>query len=343
MIDLSQLIRPSVRALQPYSSARNEYSGISDVYLDANENPSGTLNRYPDPFQGELKARISELKKLPASSIFIGNGSDEIIDLLFRLFCDPGKDSVVILPPTYGMYEVCAALNDTDVLTCPLDTAFDIDLLTLLPMFTEQNVKVLFLCSPNNPTGNVLSPDRILEVLNQFNGIVVVDEAYIDFSNTTSWINQLERFKNLVVLQTMSKAFGLAAARVGIAYASPIIVEYLTKIKPPYNVSLLNQRAALERLSEIALVQKEIDQLKIERERLSLELTKIPCCIHLFPSEANFLLVQFTDADAVYYFLKKNGIIVRNRNTQISGCLRITVGLPKENDLLLNTLKSFNQ
>lgn len=323
----------------PYSSARDEYQGKEGIFLDANESPFGPLNRYPDPRQRALRAAIASLKGVPEESVFLGNGSDEVIDLCYRIFCNPGTDRVVIFPPTYGMYQVSAAVNDVEVMKVPLDENFDIDIPEVTPLLDDDSIKLIFICSPNNPTGNSMDPDKIEFIIRNFRGIVVLDEAYADFSGKPSFIDKTGIYDNLVVMQTFSKAMGMAAARIGMAFASPDILKYFFRIKPPYNISTLNQEAALERLKELRPVTVQTDTLVAERIRLAEKLATIPAVEKVWPSDANFLLVRVKDADAVYDRLIAGNIIVRNRNRDVTGCLRITAGTRSENDSVIEELK----
>jgi histidinol-phosphate aminotransferase len=337
-MNLSNLVRPNILRLKPYSSARDEFKGKEGIFLDANENPFGKLNRYPDPGQNDLKQKLASIRNVSPENIFIGNGSDEAIDILFRVFCEPGRDKVVICPPTYGMYEVCAGINDTGVIRIPLTNDFQLDIESLSRLdIRAESIKMIFLCSPNNPTGNTLL--NIHNVLEIFKGIVVVDEAYIDFSDAESYINKIADHPRLVVLQTMSKARGLAAARIGIAYASPKIVAFLNKVKPPYNISTLNQEAALKALDNQAVFEKQKQEILAQKRYLQDELIKLACVNKIFTSDANFLLVDVTDADMIYNELVKSRIITRNRNSVIRNCVRITVGTKSENQKLLQQLK----
>lgn len=339
--DVNAWMRPNVRAMQPYSSARDEFHGSASVFLDANENPyNAPYNRYPDPMQWTLKARISEIKGVPVASIFLGNGSDEPIDLLLRAFCEPGKEKMLTTDPTYGMYQVAAEVNNVACVKVPLRDDFSLDLPALLARIDDAT-KLIYLCSPNNPTGNSLGHDVIREVLRRFRGIVVVDEAYIDFSAGPSFLRELSEWPNLVVLQTLSKAWGCAAIRLGMAFASPEIIGVLNKIKYPYNVNLLTQEKALELLDEDRM-HHQLAQILQERTRLCRDLSAIPLVRRIYPTDANFLLVDVGDADGVYHKLVEEGIIVRNRNrvTLCRGCLRITVGTPEEDDRLLEALKN---
>ena len=289
MFELEKLVRPNILSLKPYSSARDDFKGSEGVFLDANENPFGMLNRYPDPTQKELKKSISALKKTAVENIFVGNGSDEVIDILFRIFCDPGKDKVIICPPTYGMYEVSANINNVNIISIPLDEKFQLNTHQIL----NTEAKMIFLCTPNNPTGNVLN--EVEEILKQFNGIVIVDEAYIDFSEVPSFSAKLNKYPNLVVMQTLSKAWGLAAARVGIAFASTAIISLMNKVKPPYNVSALNQNAAIEALTKQNEFQKQKELILTQRAWLHDQLLKQSFVKTIHPSDANFLLVEVTD------------------------------------------------
>lgn len=339
--DVNAWMRPNIRAMQPYSSARDEFHGSASVFLDANENPyNAPYNRYPDPMQWTLKARISEIKGVPVESIFLGNGSDEPIDLLLRAFCEPGKEKMLTTDPTYGMYQVAAEVNNVACVKVPLRDDFSLDLPALLARIDDAT-KLIYLCSPNNPTGNSLGHDVIREVLRHFRGIVVVDEAYIDFSAGPSFLRELGEWPNLVVLQTLSKAWGCAAIRLGMAFASPEIIGVLNKIKYPYNVNLLTQEKALELLDEDRM-RTQLAQILQERTRLRRDLSAIPLVRRIYPTDANFLLVDVGDADGVYHKLVEEGIIVRNRNrvTLCRGCLRITVGTPEEDDKLLAALRN---
>lgn len=340
MTAIDKLVRSNILNLKPYSSAREEYTGLAGIYLDANENPFGKLNRYPDPFQRKLKRSISKLKCVPVENIFVGNGSDEIIDLCFRLFCEPGKDKALTFLPTYGMYKVAADINDVEMKEITLNNEFQIDISSVREHFKTDNLKIIFICSPNNPTGNnILSIDYILQ---NFDGIVVVDEAYIDFSGAKSYTNDLSKYPNLIVLQTLSKAWGKAAARIGMAFACPEVIAYLNKIKPPYNVSTPNQVAARRAIQQTQLFNKYLKIIIEQREILATMLKTIPGVIKVYPSQTNFILVQVTDADAVYEILVRKNIIVRNRSKEVPGCLRITVGTPDQNNLLINALMPLN-
>lgn len=340
MTDIEILIRDNVRKLIPYSCARDEFKGKDGIFLDANENPYGNLNRYPDPYHQELRRAISKYKKIPVENIFLGNGSDEVIDLCYRIFCKPGSDKALITYPSYGMYEVSAAVNDIGIVKVLLNHEYQIDTEKVIRIFTgDSSIKLIFLCSPNNPTGNCLKNEDIEKIILNFRGIVVIDEAYADFSRKPSFIQNVIRQPNLIVMQTFSKAFGLAAARIGMAFADEKIISYFYRIKPPYNISTLNQEAALKKLSEISAVNKDINNIIAERERLRENLEKLDLVEKIFPSDANFLLVRVKDADYIYNTLISNKIIVRNRTKLVVNCLRITVGTPEENDELLKALK----
>lgn len=332
-------ILPHILAMDAYSSARSEMILIDGVFLDANENPFGDLNRYPDPYQLELKSKLAKLKNVNVNQLFIGNGSDEVIDLLIRTTCQPGKDKMAIFTPTYGMYEVSAALNNVEVVKMNLNESFEINPESFSSILEDEQIKLVIFCSPNNPTGNCLQRTLMESFIEQFNGLVLIDEAYIEFSNEASWINALDKYDNLLISQTFSKAYGLAAARVGVAYSSSFLISILTKIKPPYNVSLLNQQAALKVLENQTEIENQIQLICSERERLLLELSKIACVHKVFPSDANFILVKVRDANFVYQQLVGAGIIVRNRTKVIDNSLRITIGTPDENEVLLNELK----
>lgn len=337
MLELEKIVRKNILELSPYSCARNEFNGTQGVFLDANESPFGELNRYPDPIQSKLKDALSKIKKISSESIFIGNGSDEIIDLILRIFCSPGKDKVIVCPPTYGMYEVCANINNVEIVRIPLSNQFQLNVKEIL----NTQAKLIFLCSPNNPTGNSLMD--IEKVLADFPGIVVVDEAYIDFSERESLIAKLSMHPNLIVVQTLSKAWGLAGGRIGIAYCSPQICKLLLKIKPPYNVSDLNQKVALKVLNKKSVVQINILTLLEEKRKVVKELENLSIVKRVYPSDANFVLVNCQNGNEVYDFLIEKKIITRNRNSEISNCLRITIGCQEENTKLINALKSFSK
>lgn len=342
MKDLKELTRPNVWALKPYSSARDEYSGVeASVFLDANENPYNTPNnRYPDPLQRELKALIAPLKGVKEENIFLGNGSDEAIDLIFRAFCRPGVDNVVAIDPTYGMYQVCADVNDVEYRKMLLDVYYQFKVSSLLSAIDE-NTKAIFICSPNNPTGNSLCRKEIESLLKRFDGLVVVDEAYIDFSSSESLLKNLDEYPNLIVLQTFSKAWGCAAIRLGMAFASPEIIAIFNKIKYPYNVNRLTQEEAIKVLRQPEKIKEWVNTLLEERTRVMEEFVKLPCCIRVFPTDANFFLTKVYEATQIYDYLVSEGIIVRNRTNVAlcKDCLRITIGTKEENDALLDALR----
>jgi len=335
-----QLVRPNVRALAPYSCARDEYEGEEGTFLDANESPYGPHNRYPDPRQRELRAAISSLKGIAEENIFLGNGSDEVIDLCYRIFCNPGIDRALIFQPTYGMYQVSAEVNDVEVIKVPLDENFDIDIPAVTPLLEDERIKLIFICSPNNPTGNCMDTERIDFIIRNFRGIVVIDEAYADFSGKPSFIEKTGLYDNLIVMQTFSKALGMAAARIGMAFAATDILKYFFRIKPPYNISTLNQEAALERLRDIRPITVQTETITAERKRLADKLATVPIVERVWPSDANFLLVRVKNPDSVYNKLIANNIIVRNKSREAEGCLRITAGTRSENDRLINELNT---
>ncbi len=344
MRTIQQLVRDNIRNLSPYSSARDEFKGEASIYLDANENSFGSpiataYNRYPDPMQWKLKDKITQIKGVPPDHIFIGNGSDEAIDLLFRAFCRPGVDNVIILPPTYGMYEVSASINDVEIRKVNLTTEFQLDL-DAIEQNIDPNTKIIFICSPNNPTGNAIDRDSIEFILNNFDGIVVIDEAYINYSRQKSFIQELTEYPNLVVLQTLSKAWGLAALRIGMAFGSLDLIRVLNKIKPPYNINLASQQLALEALENISQTNDWIKETVAEREKMMQSLTLLPFVQRIYPSDANFLLVKVDDPKKIYQYLTEKGIIVRDRSSiaLCEGCLRITIGTPKENQILIDEL-----
>lgn len=344
MINIQNLIRPSIKSIKPYSSARDEFKGLKEnmVFLDANESPfENGINRYPDPQQRELKEVLSKIKGIPSENILLGNGSDEILDLLIRVFCEPNQDNIIILPPTYGMYEVLANVNAVEIISVNLSESFQPKVEEILEV-SNKNSKILFLCSPNNPTGNSFKPTEIEKLLNEFKGIVVIDEAYIDFSEQESWSKQLNEFPNLVVTQTLSKAYGMAGIRLGICYASKVITSVLNSIKPPYNINHLTQQTAIQQLKSEGLIQTQIETIKSERNKLYKELENLSFVNTLYPSDANFILVQVDDANRRYNQLVENGIIIRNRTNQplCENSLRLTVGTQQENQQLISVLKS---
>ena len=342
-IDLNKLLRPNIRQLKPYSSARNEFKGEASVFLDANENPfNPPYNRYPDPLQWEVKEKIAQIKGVSPENILLGVGSDEPIDLLFRAFCRPGINNVVAIDPTYGMYKVCADINDVEYRPVVLNEDFDFSPDKLVDA-CDENTKLIFLCSPNNPTGNALSVTKIVEVLTRFSGIVIVDEAYIDFSSQPSFLKKLNEYPNLVVLQTFSKAWGSAGIRLGMAFASSEIISIFNKIKYPYNINKLTQEHALILLSHQDQVRLWVKELIDERNELARQLAAFSFINKIYPSDANFLLVKTNDAQRLYNYLVTKGIIVRNRSniTLCMGCIRITVGTSEENQILLDALKEY--
>lgn len=343
MKQLHDLVRPNIWRLAPYSSARNEYSGHeAHVFLDANENPyNSPFNRYPDPLQTEVKAKLSKYKQVKPECIFLGNGSDEAIDLVYRVFCRPQVDNVVAIEPTYGMYKVCADINDVTYKPVLLDEGYQLNADKLLAA-CDKRTKVVWLCSPNNPTGNNLEVSEIEKVISRFDGIVVVDEAYSDFSTVRTFRKRLAEFPNIIVLNTMSKAWGCAAIRLGMAFASKEIIDLFNKVKYPYNVNLLTQKQALEELDNVETVEKWVNIILLERKHMVQAFKELPECVQVFPTDANFFLARMTDAQAIYDYLVDNGIIVRNRTrvTLCKDCLRVTIGSPTENSELLSVLRN---
>lgn len=341
-MDIKTLLRKNIQLLEPYSCARDEFKGEASVYLDANESPyNSPYNRYPDPLQLKLKSEIKKIKHVAVENIFLGNGSDEAIDLVYRAFCEPRQDNVVAIEPTYGMYKVCAAINDVEYRKVLLNADFQFNTKELLAA-TDEHTKVIWICSPNNPTGNLMDSGELIALLDEFKGIVVLDEAYIDFAGQESFSAQLEKYPDLIILQTFSKAWGSASIRLGMAFASVEIISVFNKIKYPYNVNLLTQEKALEMLKDEELVQNWVEATLVEREKMVAELSKLKMVQHIYPTDANFLLVKVDDANGTYQKLVDKGIIVRNRNSVslCLGCLRITVGTKEENETLLEELKS---
>ena len=341
--NINDLVRPNIASLKPYSSARDEFQtqGTEMVFLDANENPNDTgFNRYPDPQQNLLKQKLSAVKQIPAKNILLGNGSDEVLDLIFRAFCEPGKDNVITLPPTYGMYKVLADINNIENREVLLNHDFEPDVTAILNQLSK-STKIVFVCSPNNPSGNSFETERIKEILERFNGLVVIDEAYIDFSERESWIKELQNYPNLIVTQTFSKAYGMAGIRLGILCASEEIIEILNRIKPPYNVNQLTQNEAHERLNSIEDVKSQVSDILEERDRLIKELVEVYFISKVYKSDANFLLIEVDNANKRYDQLIEKGIVVRNRSNQplCNNCLRITIGTQPENQKLINALK----
>ena len=347
MFQLDRLLRENIKRLVPYSSARDEFKGEARIFLDANENSLGSplkhwYNRYPDPKQWALKEAIARVKGVPPEHIFLGNGSDECIDILYRAFCNPGQDNVIVNPPTYGMYEVSAHINDVEIRLAPLKEDFQLDLIHLENL-VDDHTKLIWICSPNNPTANSMHRQDIEVILNNFNGLVVLDEAYINFSRHRSFIGELAEYPNLVVLQTLSKAWGLAGLRLGMAFGSLAVIEAYNKVKPPYNISQAAQELALEALGHTDQVNTMIEAIVALRESLGNALSKLQVVQTVYPSDANFLLVKVTNPRAVYEYLLQTGIVLRDRSRVQScgGCLRITVGTQKENQELLAALEQF--
>ena len=347
MFDLNRILRKHLKNMVPYSSARDEFSGKANIYLDANENALGSTtseayNRYPDPYQNLVKERLANLKGLASEQIFLGNGSDEAIDLLIRAFCEPKEDNLMIFPPTYGMYKVSATINNVEVVQVPLKTDFNIDEDQVFESITP-NTKLLFVCNPNNPTGNSLDEKPIINLLERFSGCVVIDEAYIDFAQHESFTRYLRQYQNLVVLQTFSKAWGLAALRLGMAFADTSVINVLNKIKPPYNINGLTQQKALEALSDESLKNQMVGTILAEREKLINRLSKLEMVDHIYPSDANFVLVKVDKPKDVYRYLLQESVVVRDRSTVhlCEGCLRFTVGTNDENNILIEKLAAY--
>jgi histidinol-phosphate aminotransferase len=343
--NLQNTVRENIKRLTPYSSARKEFSGTATIFLDANENSfgspfNGNYHRYPDPLQVEIKNKVAEFENVRQNEIFVGNGSDEAIDLLFRIFCEPKTDNILICPPTYGMYEVSAEINDVAIKRANLTKDFQLDV-DLINETIDKNTKLLFVCSPNNPTGNSMKRGDILSLAESFDGIIIVDEAYIHFSSEKSLVAEINNFPNLVILQTLSKAWGLAGLRVGLAFANDAIIELMNKVKPPYNVSQITQEVVLQAFNDKLSVEKTVKDIILEREKLIERLVSLPIIIDNYPTDSNFVLVKTFDANSVYRELINAGIVVRNRNNVelCEGCLRITVGTPEENDKLIETLE----
>jgi histidinol-phosphate aminotransferase len=344
-VDINNLLRENIRNLVPYASARDEFKGEARVFLDANENSLGSpltrwYNRYPDPLQWKIKEKLSRIKGVPPQHIFLGNGSDECIDILYRAFCRPGVDNVIICPPTYGMYEVSAHINDVEVRKAQLLDDFQLDLVHLENL-VDEHTKIIWLCSPNNPTANSLNREDVEMVLNNFPGLVVIDEAYINFSRHRSFVQELPDYPGLVVLQTLSKAWGLAGLRLGMAFANEAVIDVYNKVKPPYNIGQATQELVLKALDEVGQVNDMITEIVRLRGELSVALAKLPVVKKIYPSDANFLLVKVNDARGIYQFLLQNGIVVRDRSRVelCEGCLRITVGTAKENEELINSME----
>ncbi|GAA4324131.1 histidinol-phosphate transaminase [Pontixanthobacter gangjinensis] len=341
--DISKIVRSNVAVLEPYSSARDEFKtqGEEMVFLDANENPNDNgLNRYPDPQQSRVKEKLSEIRNIDSRNILLGNGSDEVLDLIFRAFCEPGKDNVITLPPTYGMYKVLAGINNIENREVYLNHEFEPDATAILNM-VDEHTKIIFLCSPNNPSGNSFDADTVCTILDNFDGLVVIDEAYIDFSEQDSWLEKLDYFPNLILTQTFSKAFGMAGIRLGILFASEEIIAVLNKIKPPYNVNQLTQDQAIKTLSDVKNIKSQISEILEERLRLSKALLEVNFVSKVYKSDANFLLIEVDDANLRYEELLKKGIVIRNRSSQplCENCLRITIGTKEENKRLIRAIK----
>lgn len=345
--DLQNLVRKNIQQLKPYSSARHEFTGKASVFLDANENAYGSplpekFNRYPDPLQWQLKFQLARIKGVPAENIFVGNGSDEVIDLAYRIFCDPAKDNVIVCPPTYGMYEVSGDINDVAIKKVNLINGFQLDVKEILAT-VDANTKLVFICSPNNPTGNNMRREDVEIILNNFSGIVIIDEAYINYSKQKTFIQELTEYPNLVVMQTLSKAWGLAALRLGLCYASMDIIDLFNKVKPPYNINDASQQLALQALQNTDLVNEWITASVLEKEWLIKEMGNFTFVETVYPSDANFFLMKVKNAAELYNYLSDHEVVVRNRSKDpgCENCLRITIGTPEENKQLLNLLKSY--
>ncbi|HSN07667.1 MAG TPA: histidinol-phosphate transaminase [Hanamia sp.] len=346
-LNLNDLVRENIKKLKPYSSARSEFRGNAEVFLDANENSYGSpldedFNRYPDPLQWKLKQEISKIKGVPPQNIFIGNGSDEVIDIAFRIFCEPGKDNVIICPPTYGMYKVCANINDVAVKEVLLTKDFQLDVEGVLAAI-DSRTKLLFICSPNNPTGNNFKRLDIEFLLNNFPGIVLIDEAYINYSRQKPFLQELTEYENLIVMHTLSKAWGLAALRLGLGFASEVLIDLFNKVKPPYNINGSSQQLGIKALEQIKEVNENIKNTVAQRSFLEQELKQFDFIKIIYPSDSNFILVKVEEADKLYQYLLLKGIIVRNRSNEplCDNCVRITIGTETENEKLLNALKKY--
>lgn len=342
-MEIKRLIRKNILELKPYSSARSEFKGDGSIFLDANENPfDNNFNRYPDPLQNEVKSKLSKIKGIKKDSIFLGNGSDEAIDLLFRIFCTPSKDNVIAIAPTYGMYEVCANINDVEYRSVNLDENFDIDVDSIIKEI-DDNSKLLFLCSPNNPTGNLLDKDKIIKLLKIFTGIVVIDEAYIDFANDNGFVPLLDKYENMVILQTFSKAWGQASVRLGMAFASAEIIDYFNKVKYPYNINILTQRHITNVLESEESIEKQTVEILSQRKFIIDALDNLQIIEKVFPSDSNFVLAKVTEANKVYKYLVEKGIIVRNRSKIVlcDNCIRFTIGTEDENKNLILALSEY--
>jgi histidinol-phosphate aminotransferase len=349
MFHLNTLIRDNIKTLKPYSSARHEFTGKASVFLDANENAYGSplpekFNRYPDPLQWQLKFQLARIKGVPAENIFVGNGSDEVIDLAYRIFCNPSKDNVIICPPTYGMYEVSGHINDIEIRKVNLTDNFQLNVEGIMAA-VDANTKLIFICSPNNPTGNNMHREDVEIILNNFPGIVIIDEAYINYSKQKTFIQELTDYPNLVVMQTLSKAWGLAALRLGLCYASLDIIDLFNKVKPPYNINDASQQLALEALQNTMLVNEWIEASVLQKKMLLNEMSNFSFVRKVYPSDANFFLLKVKDAEDLYAYLSENEVVVRNRSKDpgCDNCLRITVGTLEENKQLINLFKSYGQ
>lgn len=341
--NLTNLVRPNVHAMKAYSSARDEYTGHEGVFLDANENPfPSAVNRYPDPYQRDLKEELAAVKRVQTNQIIVGNGSDEILDLLFRAFCIPGKDKVVTIKPTYGMYDVLAQTNDVQIIEVPLDPDFNLDGEAILA--SAEGAKMIVLCSPNNPTGNLLNRNVIIDILTKFNGLVVIDEAYIDFSNGKTFLQELNNSPNLFVSQTLSKAYGMAGIRVGLGFGNVEVVDILNKLKPPYNVNELSQKFALARLRDVKQVAEEVFQILLERSRVLAMLQESKHVERIYRTDANFILFRVANADDLYQHFARNQVVVRNRTKQFGceNCLRVSIGTHEENERFIQVLNEYD-
>lgn len=342
MFDLEKITRKNIEQLTAYSSARDEFTGTSGVFLDANENPFGMMNRYPDPYQKELKNELFKANGMNPKNTFVGNGSDEVIDILFRIFCNPSVDKALTFTPTYGMYEVCAGINDVELINVQLNDEFDIDFEAIEDLISDPSLKLILICSPNNPTGNCPNTEIVEKIIKNFQGIVFIDEAYINFSTNKSFTHLIDQYPNLVIGQTMSKAWGLAAARIGFAFGNSKIIDLFNKIKPPYNISYLNQSAAIETIKRKEDFERNKKQILENKEKLFNTLIKLDIVEKIYPSETNFFLIEFQNSEQVFESLLEKKIIVRNRNKIVKNCIRITVGSEQENQLLIEALKSIS-
>lgn len=341
---IENIARANVLAIDPYASARDEFDGAGEVFLDANENPfPSAVNRYPDPYQKELKAEIAKVKGIQETQIIVGNGSDEVLDLLFRAFCEPGKDTVVTIKPTYGMYNVLAKTNDVNLVEVPLDSDFNLDASAILT--SAKAAKMIVLCSPNNPTGNLLNRNEIIKILNEFHGLVVIDEAYIDFSNGKTFLKELSNYENLFVCQTLSKAYGMAGIRIGLGFGNPKVIDLLNKIKPPYNVNTVSQNFALARLKDMKTVSQEVMQILLERSRVLEFMMNSEVIEKIYRTDANFVLFKVKNANELYHFFAENGVVVRNRSKQFGceNCLRVTIGTHEENERFRMVLEAYSE